>query len=128
MQREMRLRFGRGDWLAVALVVLLALGTAAAYLPRSSSEGEAVLQVFQDGALLRELPLSQEITFEIEGEYRNTIRIEDGRASVVFSDCPGGDCMHSGAISQPGRSIACLPNRVELRVTGVTGDVDFVVR
>ena len=57
---------------------------------------------------------------------RPTVVIRDGRAAILESDCPGGDCIHSGWISQPGRSIVCLPNRVELRIAG-QGDVDFVV-
>ena len=64
---------------------------------------------------------------EIGGAYINRVEVRDGRIAIVDSDCPGEDCVHSGWISRPGRSIVCLPNRLEIRVTG-TSDVDFVVR
>ncbi|MBQ8917117.1 MAG: NusG domain II-containing protein, partial [Oscillospiraceae bacterium] len=48
------------------------------------------------------------------------------RACIAQSTCPGEDCVHSGWISSPGRSVVCLPNRVEIRITG-SSEVDFVV-
>ena len=48
-------------------------------------------------------------------------------AAFTESDCPGRDCVHSGSIGSTGRSIVCLPNRVEIRVISAEADVDFVV-
>lgn len=126
MRKQMRLAFGRGDIFAIALVALLAIGVAACFMPRENASASFVVQVYQDGVLLRELPLDADTSFEICGEYFNAISISDGRAFFSESDCPGRDCVHSGAISSPGRSLACLPNRVELRISG-QGEVDFVV-
>ena len=54
----------------------------------------------------------------------------DGKAAILESTCPGEDCVHSGWISQTGRSVVCLPNRAEVRIEGVSGadDVDAVVQ
>ena len=38
--------------------------------------------------------------------------------SVTQSDCPGQDCVHSGAVSRAGQSIVCLPARVIVRLEG----------
>ena len=51
---------------------------------------------------------------------------EDGRVAVTYADCPGTDCVHSGWVSAAGRAVVCLPNRVEIRLTGAPG-VDAVV-
>ena len=47
--------------------------------------------------------------------------------AITGSDCPGEDCVHSGWIKASGRSIVCLPNKVEIRIVGQSDDVDFVV-
>ena len=126
MRSQLRLAFGRGDIIAIALVALLAIGTAACFAPWKNAEADGVAQIYQDGQLLRELPLDADTSFEIRGDYLNTISVSDGRAFFEDSDCPGRDCVHSGAISSPGRSIACLPNLVEIRISG-QGEVDFTV-
>ena len=123
---DLRLTFRKGDLLAIALVAVLAAGLLAAFFPRSPSDSQGVVQVYQDGQLIRELSLSQDEIFQISGDYSNTVEISGGKVAIVETNCPGGDCAHSGWISTPGRSIVCLPNRVEIRVTGAA-DVDFVV-
>ena len=51
--------------------------------------------------------------------------IRAGKASVEDSPCPDKLCVGMPAISSPGQWIACLPNRVFVRVRGGSGpDVD----
>lgn len=126
MKTKLRLSFRRGDWIAIALVALLAAGTAAAFIMPDSGEN-AMLQIYHDGRMIQELPLDTDADFEIHGQYANQISIRDGRAAITDSDCPGQDCMHSGWIQNTGRSIVCLPNRVELRIIGIESEVDFSV-
>ena len=121
----MRLQFQKGDCLAIAAVALLAIVVALLFLPRSA-EGAAV-EVYHDGVLVKTIPLSAQEEFTLVGDYTNVIRIADDRVAITHSDCPGMDCVHSGAVSSPGRSLVCLPNGVEVRIVGKTGDVDFVV-
>lgn len=127
MGKEYRLSFGRGDLIAIALVVLIAVGTAACFVPRSSAAEAKTVQIFQDGTLEMELPLDMDRKFTIGGEYENEIEIANGAVAIVRSNCPGTDCVHTGRITQAGRSIVCLPNRVEIRITGESA-VDFTVR
>lgn len=126
MKAQIRLSFCTGDVAAILLVVLLAMGTACAFAFQNDVEGSAAVQVYQDGRLLKELALSEDAEMEISGQYSNVVEIRGGRAAIVKSDCPGEDCVHSGWINGPGRSIVCLPNRVELRIVG-EGEVDFTV-
>lgn len=127
MKKNLRLTFMRGDVLAILLVLALAGGVMAAFLPGRDDARSAVVQIWQDGRLTSELPLNADARTEAAGDYRNVIAIENGRASIIKSDCPGGDCVHSGWISAAGRSIVCLPNRVEVRIVGADSDVDFAV-
>ena len=124
MNRAIRLTFRKGDWLAIMLVILIAFSAAAAFLP-SRGKADSVL-IFQDGRLIDELSLSKDETVTIEGNYINTVVIRNGRVSIAASTCPGEDCVHSGWIDSAGRSIVCLPNRVEVRISG-NSDIDFIV-
>ena len=122
----MRLRFQKGDWLAIVATLLLAVAVFALFLPRGEN-GPAVAEIYLDGKLIRRVPLDTPVEFTVDGDYTNTVAVRDGKIGVTASDCPGGDCMHSGQIGTSGRSIVCLPNRMEIRVVSAPGDVDFVV-
>lgn len=125
--KNMRLTFKKGDLLAVAFVLLLTVLTAAFCLPHTDSDKVAAAEIYQDGILLDTLPLDVNCAVKVTGRYENTVEIRDGSVLISASTCPGGDCMHSGSVSRTGRSIVCLPNRVEVRVVGTASDVDFVV-
>ena len=117
------LTFKKGDLLAVALVCALALVTVLA-LPALRSGG-GFARILQDGVVVREVPLSVDQTFQIRGDYTNTVTVSDGKIAVTHSDCPTNDCVHMGWL-RDGGSIVCLPNRVEIRLVGDT-DVDMVI-
>ena len=119
------LQFKKGDWIAVALVCVIAVA-AACWLPTLRSQGGAFAQVWQDGQLVREVPLSVDQTFQIRGDYTNTVSVQNGNIAVTHSNCPTGDCVRMGWL-QDGGAIVCLPNRVEIRLTGAT-DVDVVIQ
>lgn len=125
MDGNMRLSFLKGDILAILFVLVVAAAVMMAFLPEGSEENH-IAQIWQDGKLLREVSLDGSGNIEVTGEYVNVISVEDGRICISESDCPGADCVHSGWISSPGRSVVCLPNRVEVRITGIS-EVDFAV-
>lgn len=127
MKNGLRLAFRKGDLLAIAAVALLAIGVSMGFVSPKETAQDSVVQIFQGGNMIRELPLNADVSIEICGDYVNTVEVRNGRAGFADSDCPGQDCVHSGWISGAGRSIVCLPNRVEIRITGAS-DVDFVVR
>lgn len=118
----LRLSFRRGDLLAMALVLVLAAGLSLLFWSRALAAEQVVVQIYQDGELVREVSLEQDQTFTLSGDYHNTVTIENGRIAVTHSDCPGGDCVRSGWIGSAGQAVICLPNRVELRVVGAGGD------
>lgn len=117
--------FRWGDAVVVAGVLLAALLVFWLFLPK---EEAAVAAVYLDGQLVDTLPLDTDAERLYTGEYRNTVTVKDGKVAVTVSDCPGEDCVHSGWTNTPARSIVCLPNRLEIRITAGGDDVDFVVR
>lgn len=122
----MKNSFKIGDLLAIGGVLLAAALVLLVYLPRGNTDA-AVAQIYQNGKLVMTLPLDQPRELPITGGYCNTITVRDGKIAITDSDCPGQDCVHSGWLDSPGRSLVCLPNALEIRVVAEQSDVDFVV-
>lgn len=112
------LRFRKSDLIVIACVLTLAGALALVLLSRSISGGSLTVEVYQDGRLIRQIPLSETISFTVGGAYDNTVTVENGAVSVPDATCPGKDCVHSGSISRAGQSIICLPNKLEIRISG----------
>ena len=126
MTDAQKLRFRKGDWLAIGLVVCLTVAVFSCFLP-GRNEPAAYAEVYLDGQLVKTVSLSENQTFVVDGPYVNFIAVNDGAIAFTHSNCPGQDCVHSGSIHSTGRSLVCLPNRVEIRVVSGGSDVDFVV-
>ena len=129
MTLKTKLEMSRGDLVAVMIVIILIAVTWLLLLPRSDAGAQSMVEIYRDGELIMQLPLSTDASFTVSGDFSNTVTISGGAVSITESDCPGGDCLHSGSIDSPGRSIVCLPNRVEVRINGAptSDEVDFVV-
>ena len=126
MTGKNKLHFCKGDWLAISVVVVLAIAVMLCFLPGKNASA-AYAEVYLNGQLIKTVALQESQTFVIEDQYSNEITVSDGKIAFTSSDCPGQDCVHSGSIQSTGRSLVCLPNRVEIRVVSKADDVDFVV-
>ena len=127
MIRTEMLQFRKGDWLAVSVVVLLAIVVMLCFLPASGATS-SYAEIYLNGERIKTVALTQEQTFSVEDRYCNVVTVADGAICISESDCPGQDCVHSGSIRATGRVLVCLPNGLEIRVTSAEADVDFVVR
>ena len=118
--------FRKGDWLAIAMVAALAVAVLLCFLP-GKNQPAAYAEVYLNGALYKTVALEENTAFEVTDAYTNEITVQDGTIAFTASNCPGQDCVHSGSIRSTGRSLVCLPNKVEIRVVAGESDVDFVV-
>ena len=83
--------------------------------------------VSADGQELDRLPLAQFGTHNYANNgYTLTVTAAGGAVSVTQSDCPGQDCVHSGAVSRAGQSIVCLPARIVVELVGAADGYDLV--
>ena len=81
-------------------------------------EKGAAIQVLVKDEEFGTYPLSEDQEIPIgEG---NILAISGGEAFMKWADCPDKLCIHQGKISHTGETIACLPNRVTVRV--ISGD------
>ena len=100
----------------VALCVLALAGATLFAFPKGEVGGTAVITV--DGREQLRLELSQPGVYPIDADYPMTLVVEEQRIRVEESQCPGRDCLHTGAISRQGETIVCLPNRLVISVLG----------
>lgn len=125
-KREKELKFCVGD-LLVILSVMAAITVSVFFWFRPGGETGDTVVVYQNGEPIREMPLDRDTELIVQEAYTNKVVIKDGAVFIEESDCPGNDCVHMGKIHESGRSIVCLPNRVEIRIEGAS-EVDFVVQ
>lgn len=128
-ENKIRLSFCKGDVVVISFVIMLAILIGVVFWMKTGTEQGNVVVVYQEGEKIHELSLDKDTEVLIENDYTNKLIVRDKKVAIVESDCPGMDCVHSGWISGKGRSLVCLPNRVEIRIEGdVDSEVDFIVR
>lgn len=121
--KESKIRKYRLDIIVIAALLVISLSVLLA-VKLTRKDGAAV-KIEIDGRTVGEYPL------DLDGEYTlnggtNVLKIEDGRAYMIHSDCPDHTCERTGKISYAGQTIVCLPNKVSVTVIGTTEDsVDF---
>ena len=88
------------------------------------------LVVERDGEEMARRSIADEDTLRIPGPLGvTTIQIAGGRARVLIAPCPLQLCVKTGAISNAGAIVVCVPNHMVLRIEGDPKDgVDAVTR
>ena len=128
------------DALVAAVVIALAVVAALLfYLPKTGGGDQLTLVITVGGQEQSRTPVTQlpDGPVRIEGRGGYTLTLSPPYSDLPFSpewsvrvsdsDCPGQDCVHTGAISRAGQSIVCLPAQVVISLVGATSDVDAVL-
>ena len=119
------------DALVAAAVVALAVVTALLFYGPRTGAGQLTAVITQHGQTIRTVALTgldKELVIPLDdGTYHLTVRISGDAAYIADSDCPGQDCVHTGAISRAGQSIVCLPAQVVISLVSTSSDVDAVL-
>ena len=128
-KNRMRLTFCKGDIVVIFACIMLAILIGVVFVRTTGTDQGETVVIYQDGNKIQEISLHEDREVLIENSYTNKLMVKDKKVAIVESDCPGMDCVHSGWISGKGRSLVCLPNRVEIRIEGEQdSEVDFIVR
>jgi hypothetical protein len=108
------------DYIAVAIALLVVGGFSLYAYSGRNRAGEVVIEASGTQWIY---PLDVNRREAVKGPIGDTIVvIEGGKARVEDSPCPDKLCVHMPAISKPGQWIACLPNKVFVRVRGESGE------
>lgn len=107
-----------------AAAILFALVATAAFSMAAYTGGEKNPNVLIQASGQEWIyPLREDRQVTVSGPLgEELIRIEDGKAFVEYSPCPNQICIQQGKISKPGQWIACLPNKIFIRISGTSGD------
>jgi hypothetical protein len=100
-------------------IAIAALGMALVlfFSIRVYSPGGAEARVVVEGEGRWEFPLDARETLRIAGPLGDTVvELRGGRARVLSSPCANQICTAAGTIHRHGQWIACLPNKVMVRV------------
>ena len=114
-------------WRDLAVIFLFLLLALLAFLFFRGGEPE-YLVVEIEGIVVERIAIS-EISDHTTRIYQGalgelTVSFDSGKVSVLKSDCPSGQCVHTGEITSAGQCIVCLPNRFSIYFEG--GSVDGV--
>lgn len=105
------------------LVVILAGFVVLTFLlPLQQVAGQRVL-VDLEGRTIMTADLQRQQQLELPGPLGTTLlQIEDGTVRVISSPCPQKICIGLGKARHSGDLLACVPNRLVIRIEGATGD------
>lgn len=108
------------DWFFLVLSLALTVGSAWLVLAPTDAPIRVEVQG-PEGTFL--YPLSEDREIEAQGPLGTThVHVVGGRVFVHDSPCNNQVCVAMGQISTPGQYVACLPNRVFVRITGGAAD------
>lgn len=110
----------RADRIVIVLAAIIAL----AVWPIAAAAGDGADRATITGpAGETVVSLAEPGVYRIDGARGTvTVAVANGAISVTESDCPDHTCVRTGAVRASGSVIACVPNRVIVRVGGERTD------
>lgn len=111
------------DYLIIVMILSLSF---LLFLPSFFPKAQLTAVISQNGEIIHTVNLSsadKEYIIETGG---CKIKIEQGAVSFVASTCPDKLCVKCGKLTQPGQTMACVPNKVVVAITSNTQPYDAV--
>ncbi|MBE0599470.1 MAG: NusG domain II-containing protein [Desulfuromonadales bacterium] len=101
------------------VIGLLAIAVLFSFRLLTGGEPGERLLVERDGRLLFTAPLAADREVSLSGPLGQTVLvIRQGGARIVRSPCPHQDCLAMGPARHHGDLLACVPNRLLVRIEG----------
>lgn len=104
------------DYLIIFIFLLFVIGSFIWAFQKTSVSPKLVVENTEEKWIY---DLQVDGTYVFTGDIGQTVvKVENGKAWVMDSCCPNKTCLATSAISKVGEWIACLPNKIILRVEG----------
>lgn len=114
--KQLWVRMLPGD--RVVVLLLLAICTGLILLQLGRAPGRTVVAEI-DGKVVFTAPLDGARRVDLNGPLGKTeLQIAAGEARILASPCPNKICIGMGAISRSNELLACVPNRLLVRIEG----------
>lgn len=105
--------------LDVALLAVLLLANGALFAVAYDGRRPRAVE-FHSGRGTDTVPLGRDDVVEVAGPLGvSRIQVRSNAARFLSSPCPLQICVASGPVARVGQVVACLPNRVAIRLVGV---------
>jgi len=106
-----------GDKILVVLILALGVFSLVA-LKHLRQVGDSVI-IEVNGQVVQQLELNTSQVITVNGSIgKTTIKIDQGEAQVIHSDCPEQICVKTGKVHRAGEIIVCVPNKVVVKIEG----------
>jgi hypothetical protein len=117
------------DWVLIGSVLLCA-AILFFLLPGWVLSSGTAVEIYSGEKFMGRYPLQEDRKISVTGPLGVTeVEIRDGRARVVSSPCPHKTCVRMGEIGSAGGLIACVPNKVVIKIgRGEPDGLDAVSR
>lgn len=122
----MRSKLKWGDFIIIGAVLVLAAAVSG-ILALGASGDRLYAEVWQDNALIERVELTDSTDRTIDLDGHNVIVLSGRTAAMQSADCRDQVCVRTGTLTRAGQVAVCLPNRVVLRITGETSEIDAIV-
>ena len=99
----------------VLILSLLAVSLFLFFFVYGDKDDGGVAVVYLGSEVVAEYPLSVDGEFSLNGG-TNVLKIKDGKAYMLYAECPDGWCKNQGKIYLSGERITCLPNKVMIMI------------
>lgn len=119
----------KGDLILIGVLVVLILASAAWMSFIRSGNTSKIAVVKQDNIVIKKIDLEkvkEQERIKIDGQYTETILVENGRIRFEEADCPDQVCVRTGWLSERGDNAACVPNHAVIVIEGESPSVDSV--
>lgn len=132
----MRRKINKYDIVLIAAIIIVNCFLLYYFSKSLAAPKESVAEIYSDNELVGEykLKIGYEDEFSVktqDGKGYNLIKIKNDHVWVEDANCPDKICIHQGEISSEGQIIACLPNKmmIKIRTSSFNEDeIDFYVQ
>ena len=101
--------------LVIVTIIAVIFMSCLVFIAIGSNRGGGYALITSDGKVVEKINLaaSPDRTFEVKTELgSNTIRVQNGKISVIEADCPDKKCVAMGELDSAIMPIVCLPHKL----------------
>lgn len=122
MKSRIFIKLCKGDWIIFFFILLLIVTSYLFFEVSKPTKNDKQMVILQNGVLIKTISLPH-ITKEkiVLGDSEIVLQLENERVQVLSANCPDQLCRKFGWIQEVGQQIACVPNRLLIRIEGQDG-------
>ncbi len=116
----------------IGVVLALSMLSYLIFFPVYREDAQLIAEISVDGNTVTKIDLNNPAPnrlINISGQLGTSVaEVKPGAIHMKFSPCPDRYCMKTGWIDRPGQVIACVPNRIIIKICSDKNSVDTISR